>query len=510
MTDALGGPTVETATAVPGTDPYPPGASTTAPTEPRRMLPLSSSRVARRMGTASRLAALFAVVLAAVLAGSLVALLHTTRVGVEQIALRQLDAELSAFQNAAAAADGRETLRSLATAYLRSHAVPDGDLIEVASPGAWAVANAGGSAVAANPGIEALAAAIPRRSLLVSRRVAGRSLEILETPIVIGGRPVGLFLAAVDTTPLQPAGDTAARVAILVGAIALVAAVAGAYLVLRRLLRRIGRIADTAERIGEGRIHDRLGDQGTSDEVGRLARSFDSMLDRIEGAVHAQHELLSDVSHQLRTPLTVARGHLEVLGRVGGGDEAVSETVDTAIGELDRMAGLVDRLLILGRAREPVRYDVQDVDLRSFLGDLLRAGAVLAPRRWELGQVPDAVVAFDETEVRGALLNLVDNAVHATGATDTIRISARQDGRFLVLEVEDSGPGIPATERSRVLDRFARRPTGADGSGLGLAIVSAVCEAHGGSVSIGDSPLGGASVTMRIQPQQAVGLEREA
>ncbi|MDA8044040.1 MAG: HAMP domain-containing sensor histidine kinase [Actinomycetota bacterium] len=456
--------------------------------------------MARRVGTATRLAALFAVVLAAVLAGSLIALLHTTNAGVEQIVVRQLDAELASFEQAAGGRSPGESLQQFATSYLHSHAVADGDLVEIAQPGSWAVANAGGSTVANDPGIEAVARSVPSRTTLRSRRIGGRQLEVLTAPITSAGRTEGLFLAAVDTTALGPAGDTAERVAVLVGAVALIAGVASAYLVLRRLLRRIGRIADAADRIGRDQNRDRLGDQGTTDEVGHLARSFDAMLDRIESAVQAQHELLSDVSHQLRTPLTVARGHIELLGRAGGHDPDVTETVGTAVGELDRMALLIDRLLILGRAREPVRADVRDVDLRAFLGDLVRAGAVLADRHWVLGPVPDRVVHVDETEVRGALLNLVENSVHATGTADTIRVSAAYDGGFVSLVVEDSGPGIPADQRSRVLDRFARRAT-TKGSGLGLAIVSAVCDAHGGSVTISDSPLGGASVIMRIRSQ---------
>lgn len=456
----------------------------------------------RRMGTAARLAILYAVILAAVLGGSLIALLHTTSLGIQQIAVRQLDAELMSFQQAAASRPENQSLRAFATSYLHSHAVADGDLIEISRPGSWAVANAGGSAIADDPRIGSVAASVPDRSRLSSSRVAGRELEVLAAPILAGRHPSGLFLAAVDTTPLKPAGDTAARLAVLVGAVALVAGVASAYLVLRRLLRRIGGIADTADRIGQDRIDARLGDQGTNDEVGHLAHSFDSMLDRIEGAVQAQHELLSDVSHQLRTPLTVARGHLELLGRTGGANAEVSQTVDTAIAELDRMAVLVDRLLTLGRAREPVRSDVQDVDLRAFLGDLFRAGSVLADRQWELGGVPDVVIRFDESEVRGAILNLMDNAVHATRPGDTVRLSAGMSDGELILVVEDSGPGIPEEERSRVLDRFARRPgIGGDGSGLGLAIVSAVCEAHGGTVAIDDSPLGGAAVSMRLHPQ---------
>ena len=104
-------------------------------------------------------------------------------------------------------------------------------------------------------------------------------------------------------------------VSVLEALIALAAGVTSAFLLLRRLLRTIGRITTTADVIGQGSLDERLGDQGTRDEVGDLARTFDAMLDRVDTSMRSQRRLLSDVSHQLRTPVTVARGHLEVLSR---------------------------------------------------------------------------------------------------------------------------------------------------------------------------------------------------
>ena len=469
----------------------------------RRMLPL---RALRWAGTASRLAALHGVVLAAVLAGSVIALLHTTTVGVQQIATRQLRAELESYVQAAAARTSTTSLRDFSILYLRSHAVPGGNLVEVSLPGQWTVANAGGSNLTAQPLISSLVRIVPAHTVVRAETVRGRDVEILATPIRAGGRAAGVFVAAVDTTGLKPAADAAVRLAIGEAAIALVVGIASAYLLLRRLLRRVGRITDTAEKIGRDQLDDRLGDQGTKDEVARLATSFDSMLDRIQSAVLAQHELLSDVSHQLRTPLTVARGHLELLGRSStSSHEEVQESVGIAIAELDRMGRLVERLLVLGRAREPVRRDMHDVDVGLFLGELFAAAQVLADRRWWLDPPPDAVVRFDETEVRGAVLNLIDNAVRATSPGDAIRVSAcLADGR-LRMTVEDSGPGIPEPDRRFVLDRFARPGSNGTGNGLGLAIVSAVCHAHGGSVEVGESNLGGASVTMTIAARTAGG-----
>jgi two-component system OmpR family sensor kinase len=285
--------------------------------------------------------------------------------------------------------------------------------------------------------------------------------------------------------------------------VALWAGILSSYLLLRRLLRTVGRITQTAKEIGQGELDRRLGDQGTDDEVGQLATTFDSMIGRLEEAMRAQRRLLSDVSHQLRTPLTVARGHLEVLQRTGdlAESESAETTVELVVDELDHMRELVERLLLLGRAMEPDFVDMEPVDIRAFMADIYDAARVMAPRQWTLGPVPDVVVSADSTKLRGAILNLVDNAVHATAAGDAIAfVTTHEPGTtVLSIAVEDSGPGIPVAERDGVLARFARPGArGEDGSGLGLAIAKAVAEAHDGTLEVDDSTLGGARVAITI------------
>jgi signal transduction histidine kinase len=164
------------------------------------------------------------------------------------------------------------------------------------------------------------------------------------------------------------------------------------------------------------------------------------------------------------------------------------------------MRALVERLLMLGRAMEPDFLQLEPVDLRSFCADLIDSARVLADRRWLLPDVPDVVVDVDAAKLRGALLNLLDNAVRVTNPGDVIALVARTGaGSDVTLAVEDSGPGIPPERRAAALERFAR-PGAADseGSGLGLAIVRAVAEAHGGAVAIEDSAYGGCRVALRL------------
>jgi signal transduction histidine kinase len=162
------------------------------------------------------------------------------------------------------------------------------------------------------------------------------------------------------------------------------------------------------------------------------------------------------------------------------------------------MKALVEQLLMLGHALEPDFLTIEPVDLRSFCRDLIDTTRVMAPRRWELSDVPDVVLHLDASKVRGALLNLIDNAVRATGDDDVVGLSVSRDpDGTTTLSVDDSGSGIPPERRTLVLERFAR-PGAADseGSGLGLAIAAAVARAHGGDLVIGDSPYGGCRVSM--------------
>jgi signal transduction histidine kinase len=160
---------------------------------------------------------------------------------------------------------------------------------------------------------------------------------------------------------------------------------------------------------------------------------------------------------------------------------------------------------MLGHALEPDFVTRVPVDLRSFCADLMETVKVLAKRRWEIGDVPDLVVAADAAKLRGAILNLVDNAVRATRDGDTIALSVTPTREDLVtLAIDDSGPGMSADARASALDRFSR-PGAADssGTGLGLAIVRAVAEAHGGSAAVTDSRLGGLRVEMTIPGAKA-------
>ncbi len=459
-----------------------------------------------RVGTAVRLAALHALVIATVLG---IVVVQFTQVFASQYRTtitHDLTENLKSFSTDASARPRTQSLGAFSRSFLASHGDIAGDLIIISIPSQRLTVGSGGSErLAALPQIAALLRRPPAATSFSQVSLAGRPEEVLATPIVEAGRTLGTFVTSSSLASYERTRARVLQLAIGEGLIALIAAVISAYMLLRRLLGSVERLTRTARDIGlSGQLDVRLDERPMNDEVGQMAATFDAMIDKIDSSMSVQRQLLSDVSHQLRTPLTVMRGHLEVMAR-GALDDAMDTraTVAIVVAQLDHMGALVDRLLLLGRSLEADFVDLAPVDLRTMIGDIADAARVLAPRRWDFPPVPDVVLTADLDKVRGAVFNLLDNAVRATGPGDTIRLSARVGGppgeTFVDIVVDDSGPGIPLGERETALQRFSRpSATNAEGTGLGLAIVNAVVRAHGGRAIVGDSPLGGCRVTIRL------------
>ena len=456
----------------------------------------------RRLGTAARLGLLQAGVLAVILSAVVLSLVRTFASQSHSTTTHLLTAEVEGYQRSANTRGDQIGLRPFSRSYLRTHALPDGQVIVIGFPGQSALGSSNSATFAASPAIESMLGTPLARSAERSLRVGATTYEVLAVP-VHAGQAQATFIVAAAQDQVRENESRVLHLALIEALIALLAGAFAGYLLLRGLLRRIGRITETAAGLGQGEMDRRLGDQGTDDEVGKLAATFDSMADRVAAAMATQRSQLADVSHQLRTPLTVARGHLEVLGRTGTADpQDVHETIAVVVDEIDHMTALVERLLMLGRALEPDFVEPAPIDLRSMVIDLFATAQVLADRDWRLGDVPDLTLHASLDKLRGALLNLLDNAVNATGPGDQIALAARlrADG-WVELVVSDSGPGIPADRRHVVLDRFSRPDAGTTrGSGLGLAIVKAVAEGHGGHVEVTDSTFGGARIAIVLPP----------
>ncbi|HUY57818.1 MAG TPA: HAMP domain-containing sensor histidine kinase [Candidatus Micrarchaeaceae archaeon] len=456
-------------------------------------------RLTRRpaLGTVGRLLILHGTVVALVLGVVLVQVIRDFTAHYQSAVQAQLTAAMTGYSAAFARRPPGQNLEAFSNTYLLTHPVPPGEVVLIGLLHQPSLGSGNSLGFARIPLVRGWLRSPPARPETVQVVSGSVTYLTLASPITLRGSTHGVFVAAASLARLQAEADQVALLAALEAAVALLVALASAYLILRRVLRAVGTLTDTAMEASQGDLTRRIGYQGVDDEVGRMAATFDSMLSRISATVGAQRQLLADVAHQLRTPLTVAKGHLEVLHRSGTDDpHEVSETTALVVEELSQMSSLVDQLLLLGHSLEPDFIQPEQVDLRSFMADLGAAVTVLAERNWVLSPVPDAVVVVDQAKLRGALLNLIDNSVKATGAGDTITLSATC-GSKLLLSVSDAGRGIAPELQAAVFDRFRRvGPRDQRGSGLGLALVKAVVEGHGGHVDL-DSSLGhGTTVTV--------------
>jgi len=206
-----------------------------------------------------------------------------------------------------------------------------------------------------------------------------------------------------------------------------------------------------------------------------------------QGAEH-EREFLRDASHQLRTPITIARGHAELL-RAAAPTTEMADDADVLVQELDRLGGLSDRLLLLAAAETPGFLWLEPLELEQLVVETARRWSAAADRRWAVDIGVEGVLVADRERLSTALDALIENAVKFTDRGDTIRITGGGDGARAVIGIEDTGAGITDPDLTRVFERFARGAGGRKpGTGLGLAIVRVIVEAHGGSVAVASTP----------------------
>jgi len=219
--------------------------------------------------------------------------------------------------------------------------------------------------------------------------------------------------------------------------------------------------------------------------------------------LHRERQFIQDASHELRTPITVALGHAELVERASRAPER-AEDARIVVDELQRLRRLADRLLLLATSEDPDFLSRSPVQVEHLLAAILQRWAPIV-RRWRLDPIEPAAVVGDADRLGLALDALVENAVKHTGPGDEIRLGVRRDRDRVVITVADSGAGMPADRLRGIFERFARldeaRSRDLGGVGLGLAIVSAIVKAHGGTVAV-QSTLGGGSVFQLLLPPE--------
>lgn len=324
------------------------------------------------------------------------------------------------------------------------------------------------------------------------------TLRFIAIPVRMTGDPdTGLYIRAVNLDDeLEPV--TLAMITYAIAAVGMLAATGlVGWFVAGRLLSPIRHLRAAADSITISDLGARIPAQG-NDDISDLTRTVNSMLDRLEGSVDVQRQLLDDVRHELKTPITIVRGHLEMMDADDADDVETARSI--GISELDRMTRLVNDIDTLASVEVGDQFTMGPVDLAALTERLGELVTVIPDHPWRVEAVAVGVVTGDADRLLQAWLALADNAAKYTPADAPIEVGSSLDAGTARVWVRDHGVGIPPANRHRIFRRFDRahgkRSVG--GSGLGLAIVDAIAKAHGGSCAVTDTPGGGATFTISL------------
>lgn len=275
-----------------------------------------------------------------------------------------------------------------------------------------------------------------------------------------------------------------------------------AWLLARRIVAPIEELRETAENITETDLNRRIAVTG-EDEVSAMGTTFNRMLDRMQATLAGQRRMLDDAGHELRTPITVVRGHLELMDPHDPAD--VATTRDLAIDELDRMNLLVQDLILLAKAQRPDFLNREPVELHLLVQEVRDKASGLGERQWLLDPSEPITTFADRRRLTQAMLQLASNAYKVTGPGDLVAFGCSSTSEGVQLWVRDSGPGVPPADRQRIFSRFqSGTNVTAGGAGLGLAIVAAIAEAHDGTAHVtAATSAGGAKFVIELPHRRA-------
>jgi heavy metal sensor kinase len=329
-------------------------------------------------------------------------------------------------------------------------------------------------------------------------------VRVLTQPVREAGRVTSLLQVGMS---LESVAVTRGRFLLVMATVlplALLFAGGGGWLLARRALRPVDRMTEAARRIGAEHLDERLETTGSGDELDRLAATLNDMLGRLDATFRQVRQFSADASHELQTPLTILKGEIEVALRAPRSPEEYQHVLASALEEGERIARLVEGLLLLSRADAGVlRMDRQPVDLAELMAEVVDYARILAEAygvALDLKSVAPLTVHGDREHLRRLLLNLVDNGIKYTPAGGRVTLTLERDGEWAALRIADTGIGLAPGELERIFQRFYRAPEavdqGKEGSGLGLCIARSIAEAHGGRIRVESSPGRGSAFTV--------------
>ncbi len=317
-------------------------------------------------------------------------------------------------------------------------------------------------------------------------------VRILTAPVIEAGRIVNMVQVGMSLESMHKTRRRFLVVTLALLPVALLLAGGGGWLLARRALKPVDNMTDATDRISAEALSERLEETGAGDELDRLAKTLNRMLARLDTAFNQVRRFSADASHELQTPLTILKGELEVALRSPRSPEEYRSILNSALEEINRIAHLVEGLLLLARADAGVlRMDQRPVDLAQLVEEVYNQAGILAETQnvsLRLEQMEAVSVLGDYERLGRLLLNIVDNGIKYTPPGGQVALSLQKVQEWASLRIADTGIGIPDDEQEQVFQPFYRAKEakfrGEKGVGLGLSIANSIAEAHEGKIEI--------------------------
>ena len=338
----------------------------------------------------------------------------------------------------------------------------------------------------------------------------GPPFRLLSVPIRHGERLINILRVGTSLQPTEDMLDRLLLALLIASPMAIIVSLLGGWFLAGRALRPVDSITHAAQRIAAGDLTQRITAPRSTDEIGRLASTFNDMIARLEVSFRQIRQFSADASHELRTPLTITKGETELALRRPRQAEDYRRVLESNLEEIDRMSRIVDELLFLSRADlGEIKLKRAPVQLDDLVREIQQQAMVLGKDRQVetvVREVSPIIVSGDDLRLRELFLNLVDNAIKYSHPGDTVEMSLVHNGQAGEFTIKDQGIGISLEDQPRIFDRFYRtdsaRSYAAKGTGLGLSICKWIVESHNGFIRVQSSPNNGSRFTVVLPLSQ--------
>ena len=465
----------------------------------------------RRLSAGSRvaLAVTTAVVIGVALVAGLSFVLFSRQLARERDLTLQREAQAFAVLITSSAGEETDEVTLEATRYLTAREPGTGPVLVMQQAGKGPMANPSSTPLVQDAKNLRLLDPAQAKRFMGLVQAGGEEFRVAVVPVAdpLSRRTVAVVEAALPTAPLQHTAAGLLRVLIIAGLLVALVGVLLSRELARSALQPLHQAARAAREITPSSLSRRVPYEGPADDVGLLVAALNSMLGRLDKAFAEQRRFVADASHELRTPITIVRGHLDVMRAEGGLTQDQEDTMVLASDELQRMTNLVGDLLSLARLEGGGPPPFGPIDLGEVVEEAVVLGQGLGPRRLSFNHGGPLPVCGSRDLLLQALLNLLSNAVRYTRENGRITVACGRRGHEAWVNVGDDGAGIPEADLERIFDRFYRgssrsRPQDGGGSGLGLAIARRLVELHGGRLNARNGPQGGAEFELELPLMQ--------